>query len=126
MAIINAVDGIVWEADADSLQFSFVSNKAEELLGYPTRLWLEEPDFWRNHLHPDDRDNVMADCSAAVAALRSHVLEYRMVAADGREVWLRDSVSVSRDGKRSNILRGIMMDITEWKRAESLLQRGLI
>ena len=38
------IDSIVWEIDARTFQFSFVSKKAERLLGYPVERWLHEPD----------------------------------------------------------------------------------
>lgn len=34
--LVNSIDGIVWEANARTFQFSFVSKQAEWLLGYPT------------------------------------------------------------------------------------------
>ena len=37
--LINSVDSIVWEADPATFQFTFVSNQAERLLGYPVEQW---------------------------------------------------------------------------------------
>ncbi|MCU1340323.1 MAG: signal transduction histidine kinase, partial [Bryobacterales bacterium] len=53
-ALVNSIDGIVWEGDARTGEFSFVSEQAERLLGYPVERWLREPDFWVSHIHPDD------------------------------------------------------------------------
>ena len=44
--LIQSLDAIVWEADAVTFQFSFVSRHAEELLGYPVEQWFSEPNFW--------------------------------------------------------------------------------
>ncbi len=114
---IDNIDGIVWEATAE-FHFTFVSQQAERLLGYPTRCWSEEPDFWVNHLHPDDRVWASSFCVKATEECRPHELEYRMVAADGRTVWLRDIVTVIAEGHRPTKLRGIMVDVTEqhWNR----------
>ncbi len=60
--LVNSVDGIVWEADATTLQFSFVSSQAERILGYPVEHWVSDPTFWEDHLHPDDRESVMRLC----------------------------------------------------------------
>ncbi|MGH9509607.1 MAG: PAS domain S-box protein, partial [Terriglobales bacterium] len=54
-ALVNSVDGIVWEADAQTLRFSFISQQAERLLGYPVQQWLQEPNFWADHIHSEDR-----------------------------------------------------------------------
>ncbi|MEI4861468.1 PAS domain-containing protein, partial [Klebsiella pneumoniae] len=84
----------VWEADADTFEFSFVSEQAERILGYPTERWVREPTFWSDHLHPDDRDWAVRVCQEATAQKCGHDFEYRMIAADGRIVWLRDMVTV--------------------------------
>jgi PAS domain-containing protein len=59
--LVNSLDGIVWEADGQTFQFNFVSPQAEKILGYPLEQWLQ-PNFWRDHTHPDDTDW----CSASV------------------------------------------------------------
>lgn len=115
--LIAGVDGIVWEADADTLQFTFVSEQAERLLGYPAGGWLA-PDFWAKHLHPDDRGWAVEFCLRATREKRPHDFEYRMIAADGRVVWLRDIVTVAAEPGGRVTLRGVMVDVTEKKRVE--------
>jgi len=116
--LVNSVEGIVWEADAPTFQFAFVSNQAERILGYPVERWLSEPTFWADHLHPNDREWAVRFCEEAVGDKRDHDFEYRMIAADGRVVWVRDLVTVVVQGDRATRLRGVMVDITERKRAE--------
>jgi PAS domain S-box-containing protein len=120
--LINAIDGIVWEADAKTFQFTFVSAQAERLLGYPCSRWLTEPTFWRDHIHPDDRDAAVTYCVNSTAMLQTHDFEYRFMAADGRAVWLRDLVTVLAEGGEPKTLRGIMVDITGHKRADELFR----
>ncbi|MEQ1949247.1 MAG: PAS domain S-box protein [Bryobacteraceae bacterium] len=120
--LINALEGIVWECDARTWKFSFVSQKAERLLGYPVAAWIEDPDFWINHLHPADREWAPGACRAAAAGGKDHTFEYRMIAADGREVWLRDLVTVISEDGQPRLLRGLLIDITERKQAQQQLQ----
>src|SRR6266446_6434351 len=120
--LVNSVEGIVWEADAEMFVFSFVSEQAQRILGYPIERWLHEPTFWKDHLHPDDRGWAMDFCLHATAEKRNHDCEYRMIAADGRSVWLRDLVTVVVEGDRATQLRGVMVDITKRKRAEEALR----
>ncbi len=117
--VVHSLDGIVWEADGATFQFLFVSRQAETILGYPVREWLEDPDFWRRHTHPDDIEWCARFCHDATTHGRNHRFDYRMIAADGRVVWLRDIVTVQprRDGSKR--LVGIMLDVTEQKRAEA-------
>jgi PAS domain S-box-containing protein len=112
-ALLDDLDAILWEADPRTVQFSFVSQKAERLLGYPITRWLDEPDFWVRLIHPDDRDHVVTTCAAAVERVQDHTFDYRVVAADGRTVWIRDVVHVTADRQgQPSRLRGVMLDIT--------------
>jgi PAS domain S-box-containing protein len=119
--LVNSIEGIVWEADAQTFQFLFVSQQAQSVLGYPVERWLNEPTFWKDHLHPDDRAWAVEFCVAATAEKRDHDFEYRMLAADGRSLWLRDLVTVVAEGDRATRLRGVMINITARKRAEEAL-----
>ncbi|MFT3774453.1 MAG: PAS domain-containing protein [Minicystis sp.] len=117
-ALLGSIDGIVWQADPCTFRFDFVSSKAEKLLGYPISRWIDEPTFWADHVHPDDRAWCVAFCVEATAENRDHEMEYRMLAADGRVVWLHDRVTVVLESGRATKLRGIMTDITARKQME--------
>lgn len=122
-ALVNSLDGIVWEADARSFQFSFISKQAGRLLGYPVSRWLTEPTFWQDHIHPDDRDGAVAFCRKAAEKMKAHEFEYRMLTAGGRSVWLRDIVTVITENGQPTKLRGVMVDITEQKETEKELKK---
>ena len=91
--LLNAMPAIAWSANAQTFRFTYVNPAAETLLGYPVKRWIEEPDFWMRRLHPED-GHVALLCHNETLAGRDHELIYRMIAADGREVWLRDYVNV--------------------------------
>jgi PAS domain S-box-containing protein len=120
-SLVQSIDGIVWEVDARTFGFTFISKQAERILGYPLEQWFNEPNFWANHLHPGDRDWSVAFCMDAAERRVDHQFEYRMIAADGRVVWLRDIVTVHVMEDQCVRLRGIMVEITARKRAEALL-----
>lgn len=122
--IVQGLDAIITEADAVTWKFSFVSQRAEDLLGYPVERWLSEPDFWANLVYPDDLEEAAAFCKAATAQGESHIFEYRVVAADGRIVWIRDFGRVILDDEgRPLRLHDLMVDITEQKRAEAEIKQ---
>jgi PAS domain S-box-containing protein len=122
--LVDGLDAIVWDADAQSWRFNFVSRRAEEILGYPVERWLADPHFWSNLIHPEDREATVDLCRTACAECRDHDFEYRAIAADGRTVWLRDIVYVvkNEDGQAKQ-LRGIMIDVTRTKQLEQDLQK---
>src|SRR5690606_37001657 len=121
--IINTIEGIVWECDADTLEQQFISAKTHEILGYPSNVWLADEFFWRKHLHPDDHQKAVDQFVAMARNKEEGVMEYRFLAADGRVVWIRDSVSMVTENDR-NIMRGIVIDITANQEAEETTQRS--
>ncbi|GLU52164.1 PAS domain-containing protein [Dyadobacter frigoris] len=115
-SLIQTVDGIVWEADAETFEFSFISNQVINILGYTPQEWLGEPDFWANHIYPDDREEAVAYCQRSTQDCRNHTFDYRMMRSDGSLVWIKDVVSVINQNGKPALLRGIMMDISEGRR----------
>lgn len=114
-ALFPGRDVIVWEGDAQTFQFSYVSESAERLLGYPVSRWTSEPAFWAEVVvHPEDRQDAIAFCALATGRCKDHDFTYRAIAADGRIVVLHDVVRVvvGRLGVAAR-LRGIMIDVTE-------------
>src|SRR5437588_2530092 len=110
----HGVAAIVWEADAASLACTFVSQRAEALLGYPIERWLGATDFWGEIVAARDRHRVLARYGEASTAERPVGPGFRVPTADGRQVWLRDRVPPADRGR----LRGIMIDVTEHRRLQ--------
>ncbi len=122
--LVQSLQAVLWEADARTLRFTYVSPQAEDLLGYPTRQWLEETDFWVTHIHPEDRDQAVAYCREATNRTEDHDFTYRMVRADGRVVWVRDLVTVVPDEQeRPHRLRGLLLDVTEEQETRQALEQ---
>lgn len=122
--LVNSIDGIVWELALPEFRFTFVSQRAERILGFPVARWLSEPDFWITQLHPEDRTWAMEFCAQATREKRDHEFEYRMIAADGHIVWLHDLVTVVVENGEPVRLRGVMTDITGRREAEERLRRS--
>ena len=116
--LVGSVQAIVWRA-TPSGQFTFVSSAAETLLGYPLAEWTSSPTFWVDHMHPDDREWAFQYCKTESEKLQTHKFDCRMMAADGRAVWLHDIVRVIPFNGKPKELVGVMLDITERKTAET-------
>ena len=128
-ALIHSIDGIVWERSADSQRHSFVSRQSEVILGYPPAAWMDEENFWAEKLHPQDAEKVVKQVRELAARGQPYLCEYRMIAADGRTVWIRESGMVLVEPGQAITVRGILQDITRQKHdAEELdkLNRKLI
>ena len=114
---------IPWRADATTWQFTFIGLQAEEVLGYDRQQWYEA-DFWMEHIHPGDRDYAIKICEESARECDQYEFEYRMVAADGRDVHLLDIVSVSKTDGVPATLQGFMIDVTERRKTEKALRKA--
>ncbi|MEO8293245.1 MAG: PAS domain-containing protein [Actinomycetota bacterium] len=113
------LDGVVWEADAGSHAWLFVSEGVRAMLGYTPSEWLSHPTFWADHLHPDDRERAVGEFVKAATHGTRFDVEYRIFARDGGTVWVRDLGHVVTDEEgRPSLLRGLMVDSTRIKHLE--------
>src|SRR5215475_8404455 len=100
-ALLEAQGSVMWELALPAWKYKLVSGQAERILGFPAQQWLDDPEFWPNHLHPQDRAAaVESRRMAASQGGGDYQFEYRMIAATGRVVWLRDVVSVKTTSGR--------------------------
>lgn len=120
-SLVESTSAILWEADGDTFRFDYISPEVETVLGYTPQAFLDEEKFWVNQLHPDDREWVLDYCAGETASRRAHSMDYRMLAADGRVVWIRDAINVIERDDGSVRLVGVMLDTTgEHQAAEQL------
>ena len=124
-SLINTIDGIVWECNIETFTFTFVSEKVKQILGYSSEEWLNEPNFWANHIYPDDRELALEYCSEKTKKLLHHDFEYRMICKDGTVIWIRDMVNIVYENNKAVSLHGIMIDITKSKNIENDLNESL-
>jgi PAS domain S-box-containing protein len=121
--LLETTNVIPWEADARTMQFTYVGPQAADLLGYPLHRWYEN-EFWDAHIHPDDRERTIAFCVESSRRSRDYEFEYRMIAADGRVVWLHDIVNVDTEYGEPKTLRGFLIDITGRRKVAEELERS--
>ena len=119
--LLNVTHILPWEASHSISTFTYVGEKAADILGYPAEDWYQ-PDFWAAHLHPEDRSRAMAKCQEFSNARENYELECRMIARDGRVVWLHNLISVTRENGSPRAIRGFSIDITESKENETALR----
>lgn len=120
-SLVNSIEGVVWEAEGETMRIRFVSNFVEKLLGYPPKRWLDDDDFLKSIIHPDDRQQVLDVISQAVQQRESYQIEYRVTAADGRTLLVRDSVTLSVDENQQVRLTGVLTDMTNARLARDEL-----
>jgi PAS domain S-box-containing protein len=123
-SLINTIDGIVWESYLDNLEPIFISEKVQDILGYSAEEWMSAGNSWITHLHPDDKESMIAYLSSNISKNKQLDGSYRMMAKDGSIVWIRDIVTVINEEGKPSKLRGIMIDITTQHQAEVALNNS--
>jgi PAS domain S-box-containing protein len=121
---IPAVVYIEGEGGSDDAPY-YISPQYEELFGYSPEERQANPTLWRELLHPEDRDRAIAAAESSYEA-GGFSEDYRMVARDGRIVWVHDETVLIRDEQGTPLFwQGVLYDISEQKRAEQELAQAL-
>ncbi|HKU28251.1 MAG TPA: ATP-binding protein [Candidatus Sulfotelmatobacter sp.] len=122
--LVEEVPAISYVAEAGAHgRFHYVSPQVTTILGYQQDQCLADPQFWWNHLNPQDHPVALLEDTWEEG--RTFQVEYRMRRQDGREVWLRDEALIFRDPlTQKRMTRGLLIDITERKYAERALRES--
>lgn len=118
--MFDSSGGTLWESDANTLEVTYISPSAEQLLGYRAEEW-QQPGFWIEHLHPDDRDRAVEYCKSQAQHQLSYDSEYRFIHKNGSSIWLRDIVAVIEEAGKPRWRRGLLIDISTQKQLEQQL-----
>ena len=122
-ALVERVPAVVYEMGPDDERRTlFVSPHVEQVLGYSRVEWLDQPDIWIELLHADDREVVLAHHDRHSETGEPWDLEYRLIASDGRVVWVHDRAILMRGhDPGAAAWHGVMIDITAEHDATEML-----
>lgn len=123
--LVEQIPAVTYRSIPDeSNSHRYVSPQSQSILGYPPQAWLDEPDFWIEHIYPGDRERVAHEWAAFRAGGQEWRSLYRMVSSTNQEVWFRDeAVRVHDDPDEPDLLQGVMLDITEREEIWESLRR---
>lgn len=98
---------------------AYISPQVETILGFTPQEWMAGAGLWESRLHPDDHDWVVEIGRSVFQEGRPNSLEYRLIARDGRVVWIQDeSVLIADEDGMPRLEQGVMLDVTARKHAE--------
>ena len=118
--MLQSTESIVWEAEPETLQLTFVSDQVRRLLGYTPDECISQV-FWFRCIHPEDVLRVWETYKAHRETDKPLRLDYRMIDRQGKEIWMQDVV-VFAEQEGGKVLRGVLLDISERKNAERRVQ----
>jgi PAS domain S-box-containing protein len=120
--LVEQIPAIVYREAVigDEMQVVYINSRVESLLGITPAEWIADSSVWMTSIHPDDRARVEEVNRRTEATGEPFLVEYRMIARDGRIVWFRDEASLELDERgRPAFWQGVMMDITARREAET-------
>jgi PAS domain S-box-containing protein len=103
----------------------YTSPRLESELGYSVEEWISDKNLYAKVLHPEDRDQILAEYRRARDTEEPFRAEYRMIARDGTTHWFHDEAAVIHDeAGQPAYLHGFLLDITEQKQLAEALRRS--
>ncbi len=123
--LVEGAPAILYIDAVDDLSTNlYTSPQIEQMLGYSVEEWRDDAELWITRMHDEDRERVLAEHRESNRTGRPFRAEYRLFSRDGAERWVRDeAVIVRNDDGEALFWRGVMLDITEQKRAEAQLRQ---
>ncbi len=125
--LVEQIPAVTYTARLDEVGHTlYISPQIKTLLGFSAREWLTGPDLWREQLHSDDREQVIAERARARGADQPFQAEYRLLTRDNQTVWVQDAARVVRnEAGQPLFLQGVLFDITASKLAETKIRESL-
>lgn len=118
--LLKSTPAIIYSAlPCSSFATTFISENIRVQLGYRAESILEDPDFWSDRIHPDDRGAFFKGRGEDFRKQRRHAFEYRFQHQDGSYRWIHDEavVVVDADNQPEEVV-GYIIDITSQKKIE--------
>ncbi|MGB6969888.1 MAG: PAS domain-containing protein, partial [Methyloceanibacter sp.] len=117
--LLDASPAVIYSFKAkDDFAPIFVSANIETLFGYAPQDYLDDANFWRERVHPEDLPEVEAEVTDLFTNGK-HALEYRFRRKDGSYCWVNDAQHMVRDDEGNPLeIVGSWSDVSDLKRAE--------
>ena len=125
-ALVEQIPAVTYVREAGGEgRTTYVSPQARTLLGYPGEVLMKDPDYWKDIIHPEDRERVVSAHRRSLDSGETLTLEYRQISGDGRVLWVRDeSLLVHDENDRPQFWQGVQFDVTGSKFAEEAAQEA--
>ncbi|MEM7555085.1 MAG: PAS domain-containing protein [Cyanobacteria bacterium P01_A01_bin.84] len=122
--VARATNDVVWDWDLCQDQ-TWWNENVRTLFGYSTVEIKENPDWWYEHIHPEDKGRTIQDIHQAIDSGKQFWFnEYRFQRLNGTYAYILDrGYVVHNHGGEPIRMIGAMMDISDRKRYQEELQR---
>ncbi len=115
--LMDGINALIVEVDPHTYDFLYVSQEAQNLLGYPTIAWFQ-PQFLEHRIYSEDLDLFRQQWGAEKHGLGTSTIDFRMSHKDGHLVDIRSINSFGHGVSGNPVCRSLFLDVTEQKRNE--------
>lgn len=120
--LISNIPVITWTRDGQGTVV-FVSPNAEAVCGFTAEEIIgTDMRFWKKQLHPEDAPLVIQSFMQMLSRGQTLDIEYRFRRKDGTWIWLLSRALRRTEERNAVRVDGIIVNITERKRAEEIAQ----
>jgi PAS domain S-box-containing protein len=125
-ALVEQVPAVIYTDSAENIyQTLYINPQLKMVTGYEPEEWIADIDLWERMIHPEDRERVLEEYTRTYAAQEPSFSEYRIITKDGRIIWVSDETRLIRDRNGKPLFwQGVMVDITDRKRAEEEIRKA--
>ena len=88
--LVEQVPAIIYTAALTLKSGTIYVSPQIEISGYSQEEWIANPDLWLDSIHPDDRERTLEAIRRTFTNHEPFIVEYRLIARDGRTLWIRD------------------------------------
>ena len=127
-SMLNSIPGIVYEGsgdfDASTQNMDFISNYAEQMLGYSLEEWHSVPNFWKEVVHPDDWDTTVFKANLTYEQGIAGPVSFRCITKDNQVLYTEayNGILTNEQGQRYGTC-GVILDVTERMQREQEIMR---
>ncbi|HDZ58307.1 MAG TPA: PAS domain S-box protein [Pseudomonas xinjiangensis] len=124
-SMVSNLPGAVYRCQADQAwTMSYMSDEIAQITGYPASDFIDnQRRSFASVIHPEDL-HLTFSCMERIERRENYELTYRIVHADGHEVWVREKGRGEYDGNGKLLsLSGFLWDVTEQYRVEQMKSR---
>lgn len=123
-ALVERLPAAIYIYAVDNVSSTiYMSPQINNMTGYPAEEWMQDPGLWIKLVHPEDRAAVQAEKLRTNETGEKFLMEYHMLARDGRVIWIRDESVLLHDEKGKRLCwHGFLSDITANKAVETKFQ----
>jgi PAS domain S-box-containing protein len=123
-SLVEHLPAVVYIESVSNATTLYISQQIESLTGYSPEEWMQDGGLWEKSLHPEDLVMVQNEVAETLRKEGSFHLEYRLIARDGRLVWVYDHAVLVRDEAGDPLYyQGVFIDISKQRQAEETIRQ---